>query len=174
MDELDRALRTVSRDLPPRRDLWPDIAAQIAAAATPAPGPERRATHRRWIAAAASVLVVVAAVWIARAPLRPATGAPTTATASALQTLLPPAYLDDRDRLLRTFPDHVATLPPESRAAVEQGLADVHDALEQVGGALQADAASPLLQQLFIDTCQDEMRLLLAVQEAATTHDRGV
>lgn len=171
MDELDRALDRLPRDLPPRRDLWPGIAAELTAAtAAPAARPAR--AHRRaWFGLAASVLVVAIAVGVFRPPS--STPAPPVALDGAMATLLPADYLDAREQLLRAFPTDVAALPPETRVAAEQDLATVHRALQDVGSALAADAASPLLQELFINACQDEMRLLLAVQEAAST-DRGV
>ena len=163
MDELDRALRKLPRDVAPRRDLWPGIAADFDAPAKR--WPSQHSARRAGIAAAAAIAIAAVGLRLAHVT--------SDAPADALANLLPAAYLHDREQLLRGFPTEVAALPPESRADVERDLATVRQALEDLGTALRADSASPLLQELFINTCQDEMRLLLAVREAAT-HDRGV
>ena len=68
-DALRWQLRALRQDVPPSRDLWPDIAAKLAAAPAPAAATELR--HRRVapFALAASVLLAVTVTWqLQRAP----------------------------------------------------------------------------------------------------------
>ncbi len=72
-DALRWQLRALRRDAPPARDLWPDIAARLAAvpqAAAPRP-PRRRAAP---FALAASVLLAVAMTWQLQHHQAPAAG----------------------------------------------------------------------------------------------------
>jgi hypothetical protein len=63
-DRLRWQLRGLRRDIPPTRDLWPDIAARIAAGASDAghAHPVRRARLVPW-ALAASLLVATGLIW---------------------------------------------------------------------------------------------------------------
>jgi hypothetical protein len=77
-DALRWQLRALRRDTPPARDLWPGIAARLAAPATPAatrsvtPAP-RRARWMQPMAMAASVLLVAGAVgWMGSSGFRSA------------------------------------------------------------------------------------------------------
>ena len=68
-DALRWQLRGLRQDAPPARDLWPDIAARLAAMPAPSEAPARR--HRRVapFALAASVLLAVTLTWqLHRAP----------------------------------------------------------------------------------------------------------
>ena len=68
-DALRWQLRALRRDVPPARDLWPDLAARLAATPQVAPAPVQR--HRRVapFALAASVLLAVTMTWqLQRAP----------------------------------------------------------------------------------------------------------
>ena len=62
-DALRWQLRALRQDTPPSRDLWPDIAAKLAAAPAPTVAPVR--PHRRVapFALAASVLLAVTMTW---------------------------------------------------------------------------------------------------------------
>jgi hypothetical protein len=168
MKPLDDALRQLGRDIPPARDLWPEIAAQIAARGPAATRKSHRTPRFARAAVAASVTLLIAtSVWLARQPdVRRIVAAPTLAARPAALQTLGPGYLRDRERLLASFPQQLAGLPPESRAKVAASLADIHKALRDIGAALEQDSGSALLQELLINTCQDEMRVLMAVQEA--------
>ena len=63
-DALRWQLRALRKDVPPQRDLWPDIATRIAATAQESPAPMAR--RPRWLAPAAmaaSLLLAVGVVW---------------------------------------------------------------------------------------------------------------
>jgi len=75
-DELRWALRGLRRDTPPEHDLWPAIAARIAA--SPATAQPARPPHRfAPLALAASLLLAVGIAWRLQAPVpAPATEVP--------------------------------------------------------------------------------------------------
>jgi hypothetical protein len=166
MDDLDESLRDLPRDISPGRDLWPQIAAQLMVDPKPLRAGRSRFIARTAVAASIIALVGVS-VWFARAPLSP-NGSGTSASsvhAAALATL-GPEYLNDRERRLSVFPRDLAALPAESQAKVAASLEDIHAALRVIDAALAQNPGSALLQELLINTCQDEMRVLIAVQQA--------
>lgn len=166
MNDLDEALRHLRRDVPPVRDLWPQIAAQIAGRQTPSRARWHRTVGRAALAASL-VALIGAGLWFSRGPLAPASGdGPHMALHIASLTALGPEYLSDRERLLNAFPRELSALPSESQATVAASLADIHKALRDIDAALAQNPGSALLQELLINTCQDEMRVLIAVQEA--------
>jgi len=60
------------------------------------------------------------------------------------------------------------SLPPQTRQQVLASLATIHRSMQQIQQALGQEPANALLQELLIDTYQDEMRVLTAVQEEGT------
>jgi hypothetical protein len=174
---------TTLRDLPqaiePGRDLWPEIEARIAGrgAASPAPvtaGGARRGAPAplRWLAAAAMVGCVAVGVWIGRSvvpgagpvPLAPVTR-PVSGTVQAAW-VSDPRYRRAHEELMRSLGTQLATLPPASRAKVMASLATIHQAKQQLESALGKDPGNALLQELLVNTYQDEMRVLTDVREA--------
>jgi hypothetical protein len=191
------SLRELSSAIEPARDLWPQIEARITAERRTAPGamaaqprPARaRAVPLRWLAAAAVVASVAVGVWIGRSLLpaaRPGTGAGsaisaargTPATVDA-PTALDVAYVSDpryqRDRagLMKSLQERLAALPPPARAKVMASLAAIRRAKEDLESALGKDPGNALLQELLVNTYQDEMRVLTDVHEASDA-GRGI
>jgi hypothetical protein len=182
---------TSLRDLPeavqPPRDLWAGIEAQINAerqSARPAQPPvTRRPAQMRWLAAVAMIATLAVGVWIGRSVLpgagttqppfaanKPVTAQqPPAANASAL---VQAAYLSDpkfrqmREELVRSLAARLAALPPESRAKVVDSLATIHKSMQDLEAALGKDPTNALLQELLLNTYQDEMRVLTTVHEA--------
>ena len=76
-----------------------------------------------------------------------------------------PRYRQQRAELLRTLDARLASLPPESRAKVKASLATIHQSMRDIEAALGHDPGNALLQELLIDTYQDEMRVLTALQD---------
>lgn len=184
------SLRELSPAIEPARDLWPQIEARINEERRAAPGataaplrPVRaRAVPLRWLAAAAVVASVAVGVWIGRSLLpaaRPGAGVEspmsvsrgTLATADA-PTALDVAYVSDpryqRDRaaLMQSLQARLAALPPPARAKVMASLAAIHRAKQDLENALGKDPGNALLQELLVNTYQDEMRVLTDVHEA--------
>ena len=180
------ALRELPRAIEPQRDLWPQIEARLEIHAGAARGAQavaaRRSARLRWMALAAMVASVAVGVWIGRT-LLPTTPGTTgieahntshgAGTALDAPTALDAAYVSDpryqreRAALLRSLPARLAALPPPTRTKVMASLATIAKAKEDLERALGKDPSNALLQELMVDTYQDEMRVLTDVREAS-------
>jgi hypothetical protein len=164
-----RSLRDLPDAIEPRRDLWPDIAAQLAKEAAPAPA---RTRWMRWQTAgmaAGLAAAVVVGILIGRgtAPVPWRTG-PTTATLTPAPAYIHDArYTHERAEALRNFNARLATLPPGTRAKVLTSLQTIEHSIKDIQDALGRDPSNALLQDLLVDTYQDEMRVLTTVDENA-------
>jgi len=183
------SLRELSPAIEPGRDLWPDIEARISAerGAAVAPNARRaRALPPRWLAAAAMVASVAVGVWIGRsllpgspAPVREpvVTAAPTAVTGAATTFnaayVSDPRYQRDRAALLQTLQARLAALPPPSRAKVTASLSAISQAKQDLESALGKDPSNALLQELLVNTYQDEMRVLTDLHQAGDA-GRGI
>ena len=185
-----RSLGELPQSIEPTRDLWPSIEArlgEIEASAPPATAAQwigrRRSVRLRWSAAAAMIASVAVGVWIGRSLLplpgvvpgsrSPASAANDTSAVTGAPTALDAAYVADpryerqRAELLRSLQTRLAALPPASRAKVMASLETIHQAKEDLERALGRDPGNALLQELLINTYQDEMRVLTDVREAS-------
>lgn len=180
------SLRDLSQSVAPGRDLWPQIEAQLGA---PAAAGARAAARRRaafaprpWLAAAAMVACVAGGVWIGRAGLS-GPHAPVTATTSTsgpeTPAMLDAAYVSDpryqreHAALMKSLQGQLATLPAPTRAKVMASLATIGHARQDLEQALGRDPSNALLQELLVNTYQDEMRVLTDVREASDA-GRGI
>jgi hypothetical protein len=68
---------------------------------------------------------------------------------------------------MRALGDQVAALPPASRAKVMASLTTIREAKRNLEEALGKDPGNALLQELLVNTYQDEMRVLTDVREAS-------
>ncbi|HET9330162.1 MAG TPA: hypothetical protein VFO23_06525 [Steroidobacteraceae bacterium] len=186
------SLGELPQSLEPGRDLWPQIEARLqqarrdGAADTARTAAPRRGVPLRWLAAAAMVASVAVGVWIGRtfvptaAPLT-ARQAPAGAAApwlnvpSALDAsyVSDPRYERQRATLLRSLQARLAALPPPSRDKVMGSLAAIEKAKQDLEQALGKDPSNALLQELLVNTYQDEMRVLTDVPEASSS-GRGI
>jgi hypothetical protein len=171
---------TTLRDLPqaiePGRDLWPQIEAQIGRNGVRAvAGSSRRgaAVPLRWLAAAAMVGCVAVGVWIGRSALPGVAPAPLAPALRPESGALPTAWVSDpryqrsHEELMRSLGAQVAALPPASRAKVMASLTTIRQAKQELESALGKDPGNALLQELLVNTYQDEMRVLTDVREAS-------
>jgi hypothetical protein len=178
------SLRELSQSIEPPHDLWPGIEAQlgdIPAArdgAMPAP---RRALRMRWLAAAAMVACVATGVWIGRSLLpgtpeagtvahneqRPPAEASSPNTAPHEVYVSDPRYQEQRAALVRELQTRLAALPQPERDKVSASLASIEKAKADLEQALGRDPSNALLQELLVNTYQDEMRVLTDVHEAS-------
>jgi hypothetical protein len=144
----------------------------------------RQFTRLRWMAAAAVIAALAVGMWVGRTVLpttRPITistdGGGTTAKvqpnvtdgATALQAayISDPKYREQRAALVKSLEAKLASLPPDSRAKVTSSLAAIRKAKQDLEDALGKDPSNALLQELLVDTYQDEMRVLTTVHEAS-------
>src|SRR5215471_17795954 len=181
------SLRELPQSLEPAHDLWPGIESQltgIPAAGSAADGTmpgHRRAARMRWLAAAAMVACIATGVWIGRSLLPgsspggppatvirqtsiPGVVAPTPMDAAYLSD---PRYRQQRAALVRALQARLAALPPSERDKVTASLKAIEKAKADLEQALGRDPSNALLQELLVNTYQDEMRVLTDVHEAS-------
>jgi hypothetical protein len=175
------SLRELPRDIAPPRDLWQAIAAQIAAPnAVPAPAQRSIRNGRLRVLAAAAVIAALAVgIWIGRAvlPGAPAAGAGSMATnltgvepgSFHAAYVMDSKYVRQRAELVKDLESRLAALPPQSRAKVVSSLQAISDSKRDLEAELGKDPSNALLQELLVNTYQDEMRVLTAVHEAAAS-----
>jgi hypothetical protein len=181
-----KSLGELTGAIAPARDLWPEIERQIAASRAAPVAPRRRSVPPRWLAAAAMVACVAVGVWIGRGFL-PGAPPPVPGNAQAPQHdtgLSPPTMLDakyvsdpryqrERTALLQSAQAQIAALPPPARAKVLASLKALQGAKEDLEQALGKDPSNALLQELLVNTYQDEMRVLTDLHQAGDT-GRGI
>jgi hypothetical protein len=190
------SLHELPQAIEPARDLWPAIEARLKDLhAGELPVTDARAARvgsgarLRWLAAAAMVASVAVGVWIGRSVLPGAggqsTGVPSNLTAQtgtldpAAPTALDTAYETDpryqhqRAALLGSLQAQLAKLPPASRAKVMASLQTIWHAKQDLEQALGKDPGNALLEELLVNTYQDEMRVLTDVHEASES-GRGI
>lgn len=178
-------LSELRRDIPPPQDGWPALEAKLRASALEQQGAavEQAGPARRWrprlthIASLAAVLAaVVVGISIDRWILSPAPlSAPVAAVSGSgrAQGAIPvtyitdPRYLRERAELLRSLNARLAKLPPASRQKVRNSLATIHQSIHDIQQALGREPGNALLQELLIDSYQNEMQVLSTVQEAS-------
>jgi hypothetical protein len=166
----------LAQNLPPPRDLWPAIAAAIEAdrAGVSAASAPRRT---RWLPAAgmaAAVALVTCGVLIGRFLVPP--GAGTVAGTPAAQgavDMLPAAlrdanYRQQRVALLAEVEVRLAAMPAVEREKVAASLNTLRRSIGEIEAALGRDPANALLQELLVNSCQEEMRALTAVRDAGS------
>jgi hypothetical protein len=181
IDRIEAEARRLPRDIPPERDLWPQIAARIDQDRTPESG--WRGWRLAGAVAAAVALVAVSSIvtlWVA-GPSEPTVVSVPTAPAGISRQArtipggatfgpdvsLGPKYERARQQLSRDLDEQLESLPPESREVVEKNLAQIRQALAEINGALAEDPGNVLLQQLLMAAYQDEMSMLMEVNRMA-------
>jgi hypothetical protein len=216
-----RSLSELPRDIPPPRDLWPSISAQLEnTAGGESPQVETRRARTRptmlqWAALAAVVSALAVGMWVGRTMLPGSEGqsslpmasngaAPTTgpnspsgtagstsagtaatgtspagaapagaATANqgaqvfASTYVIDPRYTMHREAMVRDLETKLNVLPTESRQKVAASLTNIRDSMKNIEAELGRDPANALLQEMLVNTFQDEMRVLTAVNEAS-------
>jgi hypothetical protein len=167
---VDRALASLARDVPPDRDLWPAIAA----------GLEPRRAVRRWLPlAAAAVLLVTASSLITATLVRRAKGpvaarpAAVPAAPAAQRAAFGPGHALDqeyaaaRQQLASMLARRIDRLPRSARHKLEDNLAELHRAADEINAALALQPGDALLEELLLNTYQDELAVLASVNQLA-------
>ena len=167
----------LAKNVPPPRDLWPAISAAIEAdrvATAPTSAPRRS----RWMPAmgmAAAVALVALGVVIGQ-NISPKTqvvaGTQSTNTQGAAE-LMPAAlrdanYRKQRDVLLAEVDKRLAAMPPAEREKVAASLLTLRRSISEIEAQLGHDPANALLQELLVNSCQEEMRALTAVRDSGS------
>jgi len=134
---------TLAREIPPGRDLWPEIRTEIAAA------PAWSGSRTRWIGLAASLLVVMlagsTALWLRDGDPPPAAGHARGDVVPAGYE--PPASFDEEVReyveaaelLQASIRERGSRLSPETLAVLEKNLAIIDRAITEVHDVLASD-----------------------------------
>ena len=151
-DQLRWQLRELRRDQPPARDLWPDIAARLAAQATETHAVPR-AAPRRWmlpVALAATVALAVGVVgWqqgLVRAPLT----VPSSTIAADGYDATPSLVQREAAGLTRQYQaalGEIDRVPSSSAPALQPAFDELDRSARLILAALQHDPDSQLLLQ---------------------------
>jgi hypothetical protein len=81
--------------------------------------------------------------------------------------VIDPRYTMHREAMVRDLETKLNVLPTESRQKVAASLTNIRDSMKNIEAELGRDPANALLQELLVNTFQDEMRVLTAVNEAS-------
>jgi len=173
------SLRDLPQAVAPPRDLWPDIAAQLAREQSTGGGARgARLRPSKWHVAglAAGVALLAVGIWIGRSVI-PVGSVPEVKKTVIADARVPadvvhaafvsdPRYVTQRTELVRSLEARIAALPPESQEKVTASLATIRQSMTDIEAALGKDPSNALLQELLVNTYQDEMRVLTTVHEA--------
>jgi hypothetical protein len=164
-NSLDAQLAKLPRDITPPRNLWPGIARGIERGGLRNP---HRHRPMAWAAAAAvaGACLASALTWAVLHGRPNSPSAPVMAAQPSYGDVTTARYVAARDSLEQTFQQRLAVLDPATRAKVEASLATIRKAHEDIRQALVAAPASPVLEQLWESTWQDEFDLYDRVVQA--------
>lgn len=172
-DDLTRRARALPRELTPERDLWPEIEAGLV------PRPAAWVRWRRPLAMAASLLVAVSVgYWLGgsadREPVLPG-------TSTAIGTGIPPGDFEAmpaagvggvdpelhrvRAALAAALRERLDSLPEQSRLLVEDNLAAINRALDEIDQALIQTPRSGMDQRLLMAMYTDQLLLLSTMND---------
>ena len=175
---LDQALDRLPRSVDPAHDLWPAIEARLEA---------REARPRRWaLQAAAALLLVVSSSLltaslvrrdfsrVARAQdpvaLAPATQVPAIPAAYGPAYALDPEYVAARQQLSSMLESRIDAMPASARQKLEANLAEIRRASAEINAALALQPGDSLLEELLLNTYQDELAVLASVNQLTGTN----
>ncbi len=168
----DAALAGLPRAIEPRRDLWPGIAARL--------DEERRGRRRfdGWLWPAAAAVALAAASSLITASLlggqreqaaTVAVGA--MGAARVVPAAFGPAHTLDREyvaarrELSSLLQARMERMPPSARQKLEANLAELRRAADEINAALIEQPGDPLLEELLLNTYQDELAVLASVNQ---------
>jgi hypothetical protein len=169
-------LDELAQSVPPPRDLWPAISQAIEAGKADTGTPQTRGRRGWWLPAvgmAAAVALVSLGVIIGQnvgnhgstnLAANPSSGDPALIQA----TLRDANYRKQRETLLVEVNDRLKTMPEGERAKVAASLKTLQRSISEIEAALGKDPANALLQELLVNSCQEEMRALTAVRDSGS------
>lgn len=168
---VDALLRSLPREVEPGQDLWPAIESRL----------ESRSNRRRpaWaMQAAAAVALVVASSLITASLVRHESDtnmqAATTATTVVPATfgrssVLGVGYESARHELATQLQQRMSDMPASARYKLEANLAEMRRAAEEINVALARQPGDPLLEELLLNTYQDELGVIASVNQLTST-----
>jgi hypothetical protein len=163
------------RDVAPPRDLWSSIEPRL----------ESRTGRASWPwgwAAAAAVVLVVGSSWITASLVRrevPVAATPTSAAPVISAALFgpgqafDPAYDRARGELADELAKRIDRLPAAARLKLESDLAELRRAAVAINEALELRPGDPLLEELLLNTYQEELAVLASVNQLAGPNGNG-
>jgi hypothetical protein len=166
-DRLAVAARQLATDITPQRDLWPDIELAITETA-----PRRSRWTPMFAQAAAIVLLIGASSGLTYLAVKddrpvviqqPAPEYTFERAAFGSNYTLGSDYLDTRADVVARFEQQVARLSAEERQDVDQSLAVIREAINDINAALQEDPDNALLQDLLMKTYHEELNVMRKV-----------
>lgn len=164
---LDERLSRLPAEIPPARDLWPEIATRLEAGGGRSGRPSRKVAWRSMVATAATVVVAVLAISLDRGGEAPP---PAVVPAMPMASTFGPGhdlgsgYLAARAGLTEDLERSLAALSPETRAIVLENLETIRRSAAEINAALGKDPANVLLQQQLLAAYQDELSVLANLQ----------
>ena len=166
-DRLTEAARQLATEIRPQRDLWPDIEQAITESRP------RRSRRTPMFAQAAAVVLLVGAssglTYLGMKGDRPMVVERVKPeytferTAFGSSYSLGSDYQEARADLLARFEQELERLSPEERQDVEQSLAVIRGAIDDINAALLQDPDNTLLQDLLMKTYHEELNVMRRV-----------
>jgi hypothetical protein len=170
-ERIDAAIASLPRELQPARDLWPGIESRLE--------PRGRRGSWAWQAAAAIALVAVSSLITANLVRHADTPVARTYApdpqAHVTKAAFGPSYSLDaeydtaRRQLATDLEQRLAAMPPSARQKLEANLAELHRAAAEINAALSRQPGDPLLEELLLNTYQDELGVLASVNQLTGT-----
>jgi hypothetical protein len=169
-----KSIGELPQNIPPPRDLWPAIAAAIEAEKS-ANTVAKVSARPRWMPAAgmaAAVVLVTVGVLIGRS-FGPVKVVEVASMQQPAAEVIPAAlrdanYRKQRGVLLVEVESKLKDMPAVERAKVAASLATLRRSIGEIEAALGRDPANALLQELLVNSCQEEMRALTAVRDSGS------
>jgi hypothetical protein len=170
---VEALLHSLPREVEPGRDLWPGIESRLE------PRSNRRAPAWALQVAAAVVLVAVSSLVTASLVRRNDMGTAQVPAGAAAAPVVPAAfgssrglgagYETARQQLAADFEQRLASMPSSARMKLEADLAVMRRAAEDINVALARQPGDPLLEELLLNTYQDELGVLASVNQLTST-----
>jgi hypothetical protein len=129
---------------------------------------------------AAVIAALAVGIWLGRSVLpggvaesppnlSASTGAVNARSVLPASLVTDPRYTKQREAMIESLEAQLQTLPRETQQKVASSLKTIRASMSDIQAALGRDPANALLQELLVNTYQDEMRVLTAVHEASDT-----
>ncbi len=170
---MDALLHSLPREIEPGRDLWPNIESRLELR------PRRRMPA--WLLqAAAAVVLVVGSSFVTASLVRrdsaptaqvpaPAAAVPVVPAAFGQPRGLGARYESARNELERDLEQRMAGMPASARQKLLANLAEMRRAADEINAALARQPGDPLLEELLLNTYQDELGVLASVNQLTST-----